>query len=179
TPSPRPGNLRQSPSSSAKSCSMNRTAGRNTPRPPATGPGRTWKPTRRWASTRAGASAPTSWPNWSGRFERQRTREADMTMQAIETGVTTEPGKSARIAGWTLSGLLIAFLAMDGAIKLVPLQVVLDTSAQLGLPTDVTSARILGLLTLLCTILYAIPRTAVLGAILMTGYLGGAMATHY
>lgn len=102
-----------------------------------------------------------------------------MTMQAIETGISAEPGKAARIAGWTLSGLLIAFLALDGAIKLVPLQVVLDTSAQLGLPTDVTSARILGVLTLLCTVLYAIPRTAVLGAILMTGYLGGAMATHF
>ena len=102
-----------------------------------------------------------------------------MTMQAIETGISAEPGKAARIAGWTLSGLLIAFLALDGAIKLVPLQVVLDTSAQLGLPADVTSARILGVLTLLCTVLYAIPRTAVLGAILITGYLGGAMATHF
>jgi hypothetical protein len=89
------------------------------------------------------------------------------------------PGRAANIAGWILSGLLIAFLLFDGAIKLVPLQVVLDTSAQLGLPADATSARILGAMTLLCTLLYAIPRTSILGAILLTGYLGGAIATHF
>jgi hypothetical protein len=89
------------------------------------------------------------------------------------------PGKAALIAGWVLSGLLIAFLMFDAGIKLVPLQVVLDTSTQLGLPADVASARILGVLTLICTVLYAIPRTSVLGAILLTGYLGGAMAIHF
>jgi len=89
------------------------------------------------------------------------------------------PGRAARIAGWTMSGLLIAFLLPDATIKLVPLQIVLDTSAQLGLPADPTSARILGVLTLVCTVLYAIPRTAILGAILLTGYLGGAIATHF
>ena len=89
------------------------------------------------------------------------------------------PGKAARITGWVLSGLLITFLTFDGAIKVVPLQVVLDTSAQLGLPADPTSARILGILTLASTLLYAIPRTAILGAILLTGYLGGAIATHF
>ena len=89
------------------------------------------------------------------------------------------PGRAALIAGWILSGVLIAFLIFDAAIKLVPLQVVLDTSKDLGLPADVTSARILGVLTLACTLLYAIPRTSILGAILLTGYLGGAMATHF
>ena len=103
-----------------------------------------------------------------------------MTMTTFETTrLTSTPGKAARITGWTMSGLLIAFLLFDGAIKLVPLQIVLDTSAQLGLPADPTSARILGVLTLLCTLLYAIPRTAILGAILLTAYLGGAIATHF
>lgn len=98
----------------------------------------------------------------------------------METLVLSEaPGRSAKITGWVLSGLLIAFLVFDGAIKLVPLQVVLDTSRDLGLPADVNSARFLGVLTLLCTVLYAIPRTSILGAILLTGYLGGAIATHY
>jgi hypothetical protein len=102
------------------------------------------------------------------------------TMTTIEiTDSALGPGKPARIAGWTLSGLLIAFLIFDGAIKLVPLQVVLDTSAQFGLPADPTSARILGVLTLACTLLYAIPRTSILGAILLTAYLGGAIATHF
>jgi hypothetical protein len=99
-------------------------------------------------------------------------------MTMIDTTLST-PGRPARIAGWTLSGLLIAFLLFDGTIKLVPLQVVLDTSAALGLPADPTSARILGVLTLFCTLLYAIPRTSILGAILLTGYLGGAIATHF
>jgi Zn-dependent protease with chaperone function len=90
-----------------------------------------------------------------------------------------QPGGAARITGWALSGLLIAFLIFDGAIKLVPLAVVLDTSRALGLPADATSARILGVLTLGCAILYAIPRTAFLGAILLTSYLGGAIAIHF
>jgi hypothetical protein len=100
------------------------------------------------------------------------------TIEQIQSAEAA-PGKATRITGWVLSGLLIAFLAFDGAIKLVPLQIVLDTSAQLGIPNDVTSARVLGVLTLLCAALYAIPRTSILGAILMTGYLGGAMATHF
>lgn len=93
--------------------------------------------------------------------------------------MSARPGRAALVGGWLLSGLLIAFLLFDGAIKLVPLQVVLDTSARFGLPADVISARTLGVLTLLCTVLYAIPRTSILGAILLTGYLGGAMATHF
>jgi len=96
-----------------------------------------------------------------------------------ELNFSQPPSRTANIAGWLLSGVLILFLLFDGIIKLVPLQVVLDTSAQLGLPADATSARILGMLTLLCTVLYAIPRTSILGAILLTGYLGGAIATHF
>jgi len=84
--------------------------------------------------------------------------------------------RRARIAGWTLSGLLIAFLLFDGLIKLPPLQPVLDTMPALGWPVE--TARLLGVLTLACTALYAWPRTAVLGAILLTAYLGGAVATH-
>jgi hypothetical protein len=98
-------------------------------------------------------------------------------MQTID--FSEKPGRNAKIAGWVLSGLLIAFLLFDGAIKLVPLEVVLDTSRALGLPADIASTRILGMLTLACTLLYAIPRTSILGAILLTGYLGGAIATHY
>jgi hypothetical protein len=79
-------------------------------------------------------------------------------------------------SGRVLSGLLILFLALDGAIKLVPLEVVTQTSLQLGIPTHL--ARTLGVLTLAGTLLYAFPRTSVLGAILLTGYFGGAVATH-
>ena len=68
------------------------------------------------------------------------------------------------------------FLLFDGAIKLVPLDVVITTSQELGIPTHL--ARTLGVLTLTCTLLYAFPRTAVLGAILLTGYIGGAIYVH-
>lgn len=86
------------------------------------------------------------------------------------------------MALWTgrvLSGIVILFLLFDGAIKLVPLAVVTDTMQQLGYSPSVETARILGVLTLFCTALYAYPKTSVLGAILLTGYLGGAMATHF
>jgi hypothetical protein len=56
--------------------------------------------------------------------------------------------------------------------------VVLDTIKELGWPNDVGTARLLGFLTISSAVLYAIPRTSVLGAILLTGYLGGAIATH-
>jgi DoxX-like protein len=82
-----------------------------------------------------------------------------------------------RTIGWVLSGLVIAFLLMDATMKLVALSVVLETSGPLGFP-GAAMARGLGVLLLVCTLLYAVPQTAVLGAILLTGYLGGAVATH-
>jgi DoxX-like family len=81
-------------------------------------------------------------------------------------------------AGHIMSGLVILFLTVDGAIKLVPLAVVIDSMTPLGYPPSIGLARFLGILTLACTALYALPRTSVLGAILLTGYMGGAMATH-
>lgn len=84
--------------------------------------------------------------------------------------------RSALWTGRVLSGLVIVFLVFDGVIKLIPLDVVIETSKQLGIPTDL--AFTLGVLTLVCVILYAIPQTSVLGAVLLTGYLGGAMYVH-
>ena len=91
-----------------------------------------------------------------------------------------QPGasKAGRWTGYVISGLIILFLLFDGGIKLVPLDIVTQTSGEIGLPTDAGFARTLGILTLIGTVLYAIPRTSVLGAILLTGYLGGAVATH-
>ena len=82
-----------------------------------------------------------------------------------------------RTIGWVLSGLVIAFLLMDATTKLLALQVVLDAQAPLGF-TGAGIARGLGVLLLVCTLLYAAPQTAELGAILLTGYLGGAVVTH-
>jgi len=80
--------------------------------------------------------------------------------------------------GRVLSGLIILFMIFDGVIKLPPLDVVTQTMVPLGWPADVNVARLLGIIGLISTALYALPRTSVLGAILLTGYLGGAIATN-
>lgn len=82
---------------------------------------------------------------------------------------------------WTgriMSGLVVAFLVFDGGIKLAPLAVVTETMQQLGYSGSPELARGLGVMTLVIALLYALPRTSILGAILLTGLLGGAMATH-
>ena len=80
--------------------------------------------------------------------------------------------------GRILSTLVVLFLVMDGGIKLVPIEEVTETMQQLGYSGSVNQARLLGIITLLCALLYALPQTSILGAILLTGLLGGAMATH-
>ena len=91
--------------------------------------------------------------------------------------VVTNP-RFALWCGRGLSGGVIAFMLLDSLIKLPPLGVVTETMAQLGFFATPELARGLGLLGLVCTLLYAWPRTAILGAVLLTGYFGGAIATH-
>lgn len=83
--------------------------------------------------------------------------------------------KTARWIGWVLSGLTILFMLFDGLSKLAMEHHVVEATAQIGYPMDVI--RPLGIILLVCTILYAIPRTAIFGAVLLTGYLGGAVAS--
>jgi hypothetical protein len=78
--------------------------------------------------------------------------------------------------GRVLSSLAVLFLLFDAVGKLARPQAVIDGTTQLGFPTSVILP--LGILQLVCLILYLIPRTSVLGALLWTGYLGGAIATH-
>ena len=80
--------------------------------------------------------------------------------------------------GRALSSLVILFLAMDAAMKIAELPIVADTAPTIGWTADPGFWRAIGLLLLALTALYAWPRTAVLGAILLTGYLGGAVAAH-
>jgi hypothetical protein len=84
----------------------------------------------------------------------------------------------ARWTGRVFSGLVIVFLLFDGAIKLVPWPVVTETMDSIGYGPSESLARTLGVITVACTVLYAFPATSMLGAILLTGYLGGAMASH-
>jgi len=86
--------------------------------------------------------------------------------------------KGALVTGRILSGLVIVFLLLDGAIKLVPWPIVTETMDRMGYGSSETLARSLGIITIVCTVLYSVPPTSILGAILLTGYLGGAIASH-
>lgn len=84
--------------------------------------------------------------------------------------------KTKQRIGWVLSGLVILFLLMDGLGKIFqPTEVV---EATLGLGYKQHHLPIMGILPLLISVLYAMPYTSLLGAVIMTGYLGGAVATN-
>ena len=79
-------------------------------------------------------------------------------------------------AGWIISALAVLFLAFDAVIKIIQHPEAINATAQLGYPETFVFG--IGLLELVCLAIYVIPPTSVLGAILLTGYLGGAVATH-
>ena len=83
---------------------------------------------------------------------------------------------NARSVGLAFSWLAVLFLLFDSTGKLFQVQPVIDGTLQLGYPRD--SVFSLGLILFSCVVVYAVPRTSVLGALLLTGYLGGAVATH-
>jgi hypothetical protein len=95
----------------------------------------------------------------------------------MESHIQIAPVSKGRIwAGRIISALPALFLLFDGIMKLVKPAPVVDATVQLGYPESVILP--LGIVLLVSTIPYLIPRTAILGAILLTGYLGGAVATH-
>ena len=96
-----------------------------------------------------------------------------MTMQTAEIRTVS---KSSLRTGVVISALVILFLVFDSAVKLINSTVAIDATTRLGYQASILIP--LGIVLLLCTILYAVPRTAILGAILLTAYLGGATATH-
>ena len=105
-------------------------------------------------------------------------------MHAIEgrhsfTDTTPSTRADSRRLLWTgrvMSGIAVLFLVFDSIGKLLEVQPVIDGTLQLGYPRD--SVFTLGVILLSCVVAYVIPRTSVLGALLLTGYLGGAIATH-
>ncbi len=93
--------------------------------------------------------------------------------------MTDTTPKGQLIAGRVLSGLVILFLLFDAGLKLVSPETAIKYSPpDLGWPLEVGTMYLLGFLLLIPTLLYIWPRTAILGAILITGYLGGAIGTH-
>ena len=90
--------------------------------------------------------------------------------------MTTSPLAKTLWIGRVLSALAVLFLLFDSVVKLLQLPVAMDGTTQLGYPGSVVFG--IGLVELVCLVLYVIPQTSVFGAILFTGYLGGAIATH-
>jgi hypothetical protein len=78
--------------------------------------------------------------------------------------------------GGIITGFVVLFLAFDGVTKILKVKPVMEASEKLGVPAK--SLVGIGVLLLACTAIYVIPRTSILGAILLTGFLGGATAIH-
>lgn len=95
----------------------------------------------------------------------------------MQPGTATPPTSKRKLrAGEILSGIAVLFLLFDSVIKVMVIGPVAESFSQLGYPVSV--ARGIGLVQLICVAVYVVPRTSILGAILLTGYLGGAVATH-
>lgn len=91
-------------------------------------------------------------------------------------GQTNATSKARLWASYVLSGLPASFLLLDGGMKLFKPEPVIKATVELGYPEGVIVP--LGIVLVISTILYVVPRTSIFGAILLTGYLGGAVATH-
>ena len=97
----------------------------------------------------------------------------------LDTRMSADRNELSRTRLWTgraLTGLSAAFLILDGGMKLAKPPVVVQATIQLGYPESTIVG--IGIALLACTLLYLIRRTSILGAILLTGYLGGAVATN-
>jgi hypothetical protein len=106
---------------------------------------------------------------------KETIMEATLTHTAEATSVHPISNKR-RWAGVTLSALAVLFLTFDGMMKLAKIQPVIEATQRLGYSES--TARPLGIVLLACLALYLVRRTAVLGAVLITAFLGGAIATH-
>jgi hypothetical protein len=92
------------------------------------------------------------------------------------TAASTASSGPRRWPGRVLTGIPAAFLVFDAAIKLAHPSFVVAASARIGVPAELSV--VLGVILAACVALYLVPRTAPLGAVLLTGYLGGAVLTH-
>ena len=92
----------------------------------------------------------------------------------MQTNIQTQRKKV--ITGWIFTAIPVLFLLMDGIGKLVKPEPVIKSTLELGYPEAMIST--MGIISIACTLLYILPRFSFLGAVLLTGYLGGAVATH-
>jgi hypothetical protein len=110
-------------------------------------------------------------------MEATITRQQPPTRTVRDETAAAAPSKAALRAGYAMSTLVVLFLVFDSVGKFVAPPPVVEGTTALGY--EVGHLLPLGVILLACTLLYAVPRTAVLGAVLLTGYLGGAVATHF
>jgi uncharacterized membrane protein (UPF0182 family) len=95
----------------------------------------------------------------------------------MESATQSAPVSKASLwTGRVISGLVVLFMIFDGVTKVMKVQQVIDAAVRIGFPVSTVVG--IGITLLICVALYALPRTSVLGAILLTGYLGGATATN-
>src|SRR5947209_12926064 len=99
--------------------------------------------------------------------------------EELQMQIATQTPSPSTIKLWSgriLSALVVVFMLFDGAIKVMKAPAAVQGTVRLGFPASVLVP--IGITALICTLLYAVPRTSILGAILLTGYLGGATATQ-
>lgn len=106
----------------------------------------------------------------------QDMTENQMDHENQASGKPASAGKGGCIAGWVITALLGAFLFVGAMANVLKLDAVVQASQEAGMPTG--PIRMIGLALLVSVVLYVIPPTAVLGAVLLTGYFGGACAVH-
>lgn len=107
---------------------------------------------------------------------RDSHRDGDIQVTTAAAGHDRGGARGMLWTGRVLSGIAVLFLLFDASVKLLQLPLAMEANAQLGYPASVVFG--LGVLELVCLAVYLVPGTAVLGAVLWTGYLGGAIATH-
>lgn len=92
------------------------------------------------------------------------------------TAQSAPVSKASLWTGRAISGLVVLFMIFDGVTKVMKVQQVIEATVRIGFPVSTVVG--IGITLLICVALYVIPRTSVLGAILLTGYLGGATAAN-
>ena len=106
-----------------------------------------------------------------------RSTSYDTARSSSTTSRPSLPSRRSVIAGRVLTGIVALLLTLDAGIKLVGAKAAVEGSAQLGFTPQ--QVFVIGVIAAACLVLYLIPRTAPIGAVLWTGYFGGAIVTHF
>jgi hypothetical protein len=104
-------------------------------------------------------------------------RSASIPLASSRDTTSNRPSRRKLIAGRVLTGIAAVLLTLDAGMKLVGAKAAVEGSAQLGFSPQ--QVFVIGVIATVCLVLYLIPRTAPLGAVLWTGYFGGAIVTHF